>query len=182
MVQQHSSCLSTICSSHSSQQQAEALCDEPVGRTADSFIQFGPREQMHAASTLNRTSKRAERGCCVGYLTKLWTCCLASGCSWRQAWRTLPRIRLMLKNCTSGARSPCSRCKHSQACSEDAYSVNHTFAAWRWPESGPYKACIALCAAALLLMLSTVARKDSIHLNVHSDLVQRVHAYLAGPP
>ena len=90
------------------------------------------------------------------YLTKLWTCCLPSGCSWRQAWRTLLRIRLTLKNCTSGARSPCSSCKHSQACSEDAYSVNQTFAARRWPESDPYKACIALCAAAMLPMLRTM--------------------------
>ena len=48
MVQQHSTCLSTICSSHSGQQQAEALCNELVGRIADSFIQFGPGNRcMH---------------------------------------------------------------------------------------------------------------------------------------
>ena len=66
-----------------------------------------------------------------------------------------------MDNCTSGARSPCRSCKHSQACSEDAYSASQTFAACRWPGSDPYKACIALCAAAMLPMLRPMPSTES---------------------
>ena len=61
MIQQHSSCLGTICSSHSGQQKAEALCDEPVGRSPDSFIQFGPGNRcmqcQHVVGQANGTEE-----------------------------------------------------------------------------------------------------------------------------